>query len=272
MIRQNKPLRQAAVRDSTLMLAAIGTLAYAASMMTHEALGHSGYCLAAGGRTTMLTGWMETCSFPGVTPLRIKAAGPGMQFFAGLLTWLLLFFSAPKLARLHYFLWLYMVFNLFISSSYIAFSGVTGFGDAADLVAGHQPRLLWRGGLVLLGSTAYFLSMQGAARQLKQFAGSDNERRCLYRLVSIPYGSAGVFACCAGLLNQTMKHGLAIEMALLSSFASGSGLFYLPYAQRRMTSAIPSQIAYVRWNGAWGIAGAFVVTIFLLFIGPGLKW
>ncbi len=43
------------------MLAALGMLAYIASIMTHEALGHGGYCLAAGGHNTMLTGWWETC-------------------------------------------------------------------------------------------------------------------------------------------------------------------------------------------------------------------
>ncbi len=146
------------------MLAALGILAYAASMMTHEALGHGDYCLAVGGHTTMLTGWMERCAFPGVAPLGIKAAGLGMQFYAGLLIWLLLPLAAPKAARLRYFLWLYTVFNLFISSSYVAFSGVTDFGDAADLIAGHQPRFPWRSALVLLGSITYFLSMQATAR------------------------------------------------------------------------------------------------------------
>jgi hypothetical protein len=38
-----------------MMLGALGILAYAASMMTHEALGHGGYCLALGGHNVMLT-------------------------------------------------------------------------------------------------------------------------------------------------------------------------------------------------------------------------
>ncbi len=271
MPQQQKPSVEAAARDSTVMLAAMGVLAYAASMMTHEGLGHGGYCFAVGSRTTMMTGWMETCAFPGVAPLGIKAAGPGMQLCAGLLAWRLLPRSALKTARLHYFLWLYMVFNLFIASSYIAFSGITGIGDAAGVIAGRQPRFLWRSGLVLLGSVAYFLFMQLTARELKRLAGFDDNRRRLYRLVWIPYASAGVFAFCAGILNQTMEHGLAIEMASLSSFGSGAGLFYLPEAQRRMELATPSQTSYVRWNVAWGIAAAFVFTIFLFLIGPGLK-
>ncbi len=53
---------QPAPRESAIMLGAFGILAYAASMMTHEALGHGGYCLALGGHNVMLTAWAEGCS------------------------------------------------------------------------------------------------------------------------------------------------------------------------------------------------------------------
>jgi hypothetical protein len=58
MALENEQLRQAAPKASAIMLAALGILAYAASMMTHEALGH----------------------------IRVEAAGLGVQFDAGLLT------------------------------------------------------------------------------------------------------------------------------------------------------------------------------------------
>ncbi len=45
------------------MLAALGTLAFAASMMAHEGLGHGGYCLAVGGHNTLLTPWSEPVTF-----------------------------------------------------------------------------------------------------------------------------------------------------------------------------------------------------------------
>ena len=102
------------------MLGALGILAYAASMMTHEALGHGGYCLALGGHNVMLTAWGEGCSSQ---PPGIEAAGPGVQFGAGLLAWLVLHRLPQGTARLRYFFWLYMVFNLLVSSGYVAFSG-----------------------------------------------------------------------------------------------------------------------------------------------------
>ena len=117
--------RQAAPQDSAMMLVALGILAYAASMMTHEALGHGGYCIASGGHNVMLTAWWENCNFPSHAAPVIKAAGPGVQFGAGLLAWLMLHLFARSAIRLRCFFWLYMAFDLFISSGYVAFSGIT---------------------------------------------------------------------------------------------------------------------------------------------------
>lgn len=161
-------MRPAASGDSGVMLAALGMLAYIASIMTHEALGHGGYCLVAGGHTTMLTGWWETCRFPSLPPAGIKAAGPGVQFCSGLVAWMLLHLVSPGANRLRYLLWLLMVFGLLISSAYVVFSGVTGLGGAAEIVAGLHPAIAWRGGLFLVGGVVYYLSMRAAAFELQR--------------------------------------------------------------------------------------------------------
>jgi hypothetical protein len=254
--------------DSRLMLAALGILAYAASMMTHEALGHGIYCLASGGHNVMLTAWGESC-IPHVAG--IEAAGPGLQFGAGLLAWLALRHLAPEAIRLRCFLWLYMAFSLFVSSGYVLFSGVTNFGDGAVLIAGLQPPLLWRGGLVVLGAVIYFLSMRVAAAELKQFAGADADTKRLWALVWIPYTAAGVFACCSGALNQTMGAGSAVGLAAASSFGAGFGFLRLPDMQRagKVKEVLPSR--YVSFSPMWGCAAVVTIAIFFLFIGPGLR-
>jgi hypothetical protein len=253
-----------------MMLAALGILAYAASMMTHEALGHGGYCLASGGHNVMLTAWGERCDFPGVHGSGIEAAGPGVQFGAGLLAWRVPHLLSPDAARLRYFFWLYMVFNLLVSSGYVAFSGVTDYGDAA-LIVGLHPHVVWRGGLILLGSVVYFLSMRAAALELKGFAGLDYGSRRLFRLVWMPYAAAGVFACATAALNQTMGHGVAIGLAAASSFGGGLGLLRLPEMQHGMASTGHSPTVYLNWSTAWGVAVFAVVVAFLFFIGPGLE-
>ena len=250
-----------------MMLAALGVLAYAGSMMTHEALGHGGYCLAFGGHNVMLTAWGESCD---LRAAGIEAAGPLAQFGAGLLAWLILRQVSPTAARLRYFLWLYMVFGLLVSSGYVVFSGVTNFGDAAVLIAGLQPSAVWRGSLVVLGSVSYFLCMRVGAIELKRFSGTGDGGRRLWRLVFIPYVAAGVFACCSGALNQTMGPAAAVGLAAASSFGAGFGLLRLPDMQRRLPNET-SSARYVTWNTGWGIAAAVTILLFLFFIGPGLK-
>ncbi len=281
-------MRQSASRDNAVMLAALGILAYAASMMTHESLGHGGYCLAAGGHNVMLTAWWETCHFPSAPAVGIKAAGPGVQFAAGLLAWLVLHLLSPEFARLRCFFWLYMVFNLFDSSGYVAFSGFINFGDAAEIIAKLQPLMVWRGGLILVGSVVYYLSMRLAAFELKRFAGLDDGMGRLFRFVWIPYVSAGVFACCLGAvtqtmaygvglavaspaMNQTMRHGAALGLAAVSSFGAGSGMFGIPEMQRAMVLRTSSPTVYVNWNATWGVVAAVLIVGFLVFIGPGLR-
>jgi hypothetical protein len=255
-------------QDNAPILAALGILAYAASMMTHEALGHGGYCLAFGGHNVMLTAWGESCDLraPG-----IEAAGPGLQFGAGLLAWSVLRSVSSITGRLRYFLWLYMAFSLFVSSGYVLFSGVTNFGDAAVLIAGLQPSLLWRGGLVLLGAVIYFLSMRVVAAELKRLAGADTDRKRLWRLVWIPYATAGVFACCCGALNQTMGVGSAVGLAAASSFGGGFGLLRVSDMQRGWVAKDVLPTRYLCWSPIWGGAAVVTIVVFILFIGPGLR-
>jgi hypothetical protein len=262
-------LAQDRVTDNVIVLGALGILAYAASMMTHEALGHGIYCLAAGGHNTGLTAWAEVCN---LHPAGIEAAGPGLQFAAGLLAWLALRLLSPDAARLRYFFWLYMVFDLFISCGYVAFSGVTDIGDAAIIIAGFRPHVVWRGALVLLGAVTYYLSMRAAALELRRFVGTDSARRRVFRLVWIPYVAVGVFACCTAALNRTMPSGTVIGLAAASSLGAGLGMSGLPAMQRRMAIGAPDTSVYLSWSAAWVLAAAVVVAGFLIFIGPGLEW
>ena len=281
-----RTMRSAASRDSAAMLAALGTLAFAASMMAHEGLGHGGYCLAVGGHNTLLTPWSETCHFPASPRLGIKAAGPAAQFACGLLAWLALHWVKPNAARLRYFLWLCMTLSLFISSGYVALNGILNAGDAAELMAQLHDPLVWRSFILLLGSTGYFLSMRASAYELRRFAGFHDQRHRLFRLVWIPYASVGVFACCTIAMNRIIGHGLSglalaspgvnrtgglLGLALASSFGAGSGMFGLPPMSREKSFRISAPGRYVQWSAAWGAVAGTVVLLFLFCVGPELR-
>jgi hypothetical protein len=264
-------LPENAPKDSPVMLGALGILAYAASMMTHEALGHGGFCLAVGGQNAMLTAWAERCNFPNVQPSGIEAAGPGLQFGAGVLAWLLSHRLPAEAVRLRYFLWLYMIFSLFVSSGYVAFSGITDFGDAAVIIASLKPHIIWRVVLILLGAGVYYMSMRLAASELKRFVGTHDGSRSFFRLVWIPYVTAGVFACCAGALNRTMAPGVALGLAAASSFGAGFGMLRLPDMQRQMSMRTTIAGDYLSWSVGWVLAALVVVAAFLFIIGPGVE-
>jgi hypothetical protein len=67
-----------------------------------------------------------------------------------------------------------------------------------------------------------------------------------------------------------MGQWAALEMAALSSFGAGSGMFGLPAMQRELPSSSSLRAVYIKWNGVWGVATATVIAVFLFFIGPGL--
>ncbi len=266
------PSEEPGPRDSITMLAALGVLAYAASMMTHEALGHGAYCIAAGGHNTMLTVWQERCKAPGALGLGMKAAGPGIQLIAGLFAWLVLYLLPRHATRLRFFLWLYMALSLLISSGYLMFSGVSGLGDAGEIIAGLRPHAAWRSGIFVLGSVLYFGSMLAASFELKRMAGLNDEMTRLLRLVWVPYAAVGVFACGTAALNHTMPRGFAMGYAAASSFGAGSGLFGLPALQRHMHFANDEATPHLRWSTGWGVASLLVILLFVFLVAPGMVW
>jgi hypothetical protein len=259
--------KNASAKDSAAMLISIGIVAYAASMMTHEALGHGIFCIAAGGQNVLLGSLGERCSFQ---PRGIEVAGPAVQFASGLIAWFALRNLRPHHALLRHFLWLYMVFGLLVSSGYVAFSGVTDFGDAAVLIAGREPHTLWRGALVLFGAWIYFLSMRATASELRCVEGKDGVGRRIRRLIWIPYLSAGVLACCASALNRTMPASLALGLAAASSFGAGCGMVAMPRLRRRMAIQTLPPVEYIEWNVAWAISATAVAASFIFLLGPGL--
>ncbi len=84
-----------------------------------------------------------------------------------------------------------MTLNLLISTGYVAFSGLTQIGDAAECIAGLHPPLVWRGLLIFGGLLLYFASMQAAAIEFRRFCGLGGDGKRLFRLVWIPYVATG---------------------------------------------------------------------------------
>ncbi|HEY6621230.1 MAG TPA: hypothetical protein VIY68_16910 [Steroidobacteraceae bacterium] len=122
-----------------------------------------------------------------------------------------------------------------------------------------------------MGAVIYFLSMRVAAAELTRLAGADTDPKRIWRLVWIPYATAGVFACCCGALNQTMGLRNAIALAAASSFGAGFGLLRLPNMQRGLTLRESLPGVYLTWSTAWGIGAVVTIALFVFVVGPGIR-
>lgn len=124
--------------------------------------------------------------------------------------------------------------------------------------------------------------------ELKRFAGLNNGSSRLFRLVGIPYTSAGLFACCTAALtmahastvslaiaspglSRTMGHSAALVLAATSSLGAGSGMLALPDMQRGMAAGGATSAHVVSWSIGWGVVAAPVILAFLFLVGPGKR-
>jgi hypothetical protein len=172
-------------------------MSYIIADIAHEAIGHGGACLIAGGKITMLTSVYfrsETHSF--IT----DAFGPLTNLVIGLLLWTLLrranhFKAYTQLLLLHT-----MTFNLFWFSWLCFYAGITNKGDFAFDIGGDTELLAWRIFLVVIGIIFYrtflYLIVSVALKIFNSFKHNFSKQG-LRQLFLIPYLSAGVSALIA---------------------------------------------------------------------------
>lgn len=202
----------AQAQDDTLTAAAIGALAFIATMIVHEALGHGSACAALGGRAVVYPVSMQ-CS---IQSNWMVAAGPLANLVCGVALWsFFIRFRRPPV-HIHRFLWLTIAFNLFNTAGYLGLGAATGFGDWGVVLGGISWPL--RVFLVVLAGALYYGFMCAVA-----VAGSGflhNSRG--WRLTLAPYLTAGIVACAAALRSPFGRGYLA--MAAAASVGAGLGL------------------------------------------------
>src|SRR6266568_4196129 len=160
-----------------LTVTAIALIAYAASNVLHEAVGHGGACLALGGKPLALSSVHFDCGEKAMTALArrgVSAAGTGVNFIAGALA-LVAFKSTNPVQKPHtaYFLWLFTTLNLLMGAGYFLFSGIGGIGDWADVARDSMSPFLWRPAMAVFGGALYFLLARRTAQWLPSLVGND---------------------------------------------------------------------------------------------------
>ena len=258
-----------------LTVTAIALVAYAASNVLHEALGHGGACIALGGKPLVLSSVHFECDEQTMSAFArrgVAAAGTIVNFIAGALG-LLAFKSTKPQQKPHaaYFLWLFTTLNLLMGAGYFLFSGVGGVGDwAAVAGGGAMPPVIWRPAMAIVGGALYFLLARQSAQWLRSLVGSDELlMRRSSRLTVPAYIAGGLLFCISGLFNPVGPMLIAISAAA-ASFGGASGLLWLAQFQRHGEhSAEPVALnrSYV-----WIVAGCVVALIFVAILGPGIHF
>ncbi|MDB5740564.1 MAG: hypothetical protein JWP16_1604 [Alphaproteobacteria bacterium] len=230
-------------RDDVPTLCAIAVLAMIAATAAHEAIGHGGACLVAGGHIARLTSVYFTCAPPGRW---IDAAGPLGNLACGAVAWLGLRLLPPTASAWRLFAYLTAAFSFYWFAGYLVYAMAR---DTGDYIFAVGPAPLGRAAEAVLGVALYLLTARLLGRQ---DVGGDVRRRA--------WLAATVAALLAALLYAPGRLGAAVQAGLEIGAAS------LPLLLRPGASSGMS----VRRSPAWIGAGVILFAVFAVTLGRGL--
>ena len=236
----------------------LALVAYAASNILHEGVGHGGACIALGGRPLVLSSIHFECGDDALSALArrgVAAAGTLVNFLAGGVALIALKAIAPaRKPHTAYVLWLFTTLNLLMGAGYFLFSGVGNIGDWAAVAAGTVSPRIWRPSMAVFGGALYFFFARRSATWLRRFVGSDDLSTARSRRLTVPAYVGPVL--------------IAISAAA-ASFGGASGLLWLTRFLRD-GAGTEAPVRLDRSYG-WIIAGCIVSLIFIAILGPGVR-
>lgn len=253
-------------------LAAVGFLAYYVTVMWHEVLGHGSVMYLLGVRDFVLT---STSMLPqnmhsggGHVTLGTRLVvlgGPFSNTVLGLALFPLFRFLTRSKANLtvRYFLWLLIALNFFLGFAYMVFSGIFGVGDFAIAIAFLPYHALLRVLEVVVGTLLCVGTVRFFAVSFAEFPED------LWRLSLVPYVSATLVFCAAGLRNPAGAYIMMASVVPAALMGQGILPFVTPLARKLRVAAPPSQ-AIPASVTAILVALVFVVIIFLT--APGVRF
>ena len=253
--------------DDALTITAISVLSEIVADVLHEGFGHAAIALLTGTKSGVLT-TVAWSSVEESTRL-VAAGGTLVNLVAALVFWLALRSAKNASIGTRYFLLISCAFNLLTGTGYFFFSGVTNFGDWANVIDGLAPHWMWRTLLIVFGAATYYTSVLVVGVALVRYVGAPrNESKRLRKLTLIPYVTAVVLACAAAALNP-LGVQLIWQSALAATGGGQSGLLWLQYYIPRETVPERARETLGRSYGWIGAAVACAVP-FIFVLGRGI--
>ena len=252
-------------KDDTLTLIAIAALVCVIGDVFHEGLGHGVTAWLSGAHhVTVSTVAMQS----DIDTRLISAAGTLANLFFGAVFWVLL--RRRYRPSLRYFFVLAMAGNLFAGTGYFLFSGVSNFGDWADVIRGQHPQWAWRVGLIVVGVVSYYASMLLVRSELWTFREFNPQVRRMRGLCWTPYFTEAVLAAISGVLNP-IGFVMVIESALPSTLGANAGLLSLP-SMMRGRRMVDDKAGPILRSAGWILTGVVASLIFVFVLGRGITW
>ena len=251
--------------DDALTVCAISLLAAILSNLLHEGLRHAAALL-----TGTKSGLLTTVAWSSDFDSRLVAAGGTLaNLAASMVFWIALRNAKSASVRWRFFLLTSFAFNLFEGTGYFLFSGVTNFGDWAEVIAGLHAHWLWRALLVIVGMASYFGAVLAVGIAIVRYVGVPrSESRRLRRLTLIPYFSTLILVCTAGLLNP-IGIQLVWQSALPATAGAKSGLLWLRYYIPKGT--VPKRRPDgIERSYVWITAAVALSLLFVFVLGRGI--
>jgi hypothetical protein len=259
-------------KHSLWTLAAVGFLAYYVTVMLHELVGHGSMMYLIGARHFILTSTSIDTSDLHFDPNKVtlgsrlvSIAGALSNIMFGMLLYPLFRFLTRRNASLglRLFLWLLIAVGIFIGFVYPVYSGIFGVADWSDAIAFMPHHALLRVLEVVIGTLCCIGTVRFFAVSFAEFPED------LLRLALIPYVSAALVFCTAGLRLSDGGQLMIVSVIPAALIGQSILLFVTPIA-RRLRVRPPTQKVIPTSPTAILIALVFVVII--LITAPGVRF
>jgi hypothetical protein len=249
-----------------LTLIAITVIAYAASSLTHELIGHGTGCLLTGVKPLLLSSIILTSA--GGNRI-VDAAGPVANIVFGVGAFYL-FLRRASFNSFSYFLWLFAAFNLLVAAGYLFWSGLMNVGDWAFVIQGLRPAYAWRTAICVIGAVSYLAVVRLLARSVARIVSKGKIARGeVPRLIFPAYLASGVLAVASAALNPISTRLIWVN-GFSGSFLAFLGMLRIPSLVGPFAQDTNRGQA-IEFSWAWVITGAVVAIVFVVILGPGIK-
>jgi len=246
-------------RHSKATIISMAVISMGLAALLHEALGHAIPAWLRGDMVTQLT----SNHLSDLRPDRlVETGGTIVNLFAGAVALAASFRARPNL---RFFLWFFAAVNLLDGAGYFLFSGISGTGDWAAVIAGLPQQVVLRAAMAIFGAVLYFLCLKLLAIGLRPFLATRSEYNTIGRL---PYLAACAFYCVAGAFDP-----LGIRLLFLSTIpAAFGGLSGLLWADGLLPGHAPLEPLRVTPSPAWWWTAGVFALVFILTLGRGINF